>query len=122
MRVKLDENLSRHLKLVLEAAGHDVATVAEEGLLGKLDAAVGKAARDEGRMVFTLDVEFADLRKYPPGHHPGIVLFRPRTMGPLEVTRFVAAFIKATDLESVKSCVVVVERERVRVRRPIRAR
>ncbi len=41
MRLKLDENLSRHLKAELAELGHDVQTAAEEGLLGKSDREVG---------------------------------------------------------------------------------
>ncbi len=70
MRVKLDENLSRHLKPAIAALGHDAVTVGDEGLLGEPDTAVGRAARSEGRMLLTLDVEFGDLRKYPPGPPP----------------------------------------------------
>ena len=69
-------------------------------------------------MVFTLDLEFADLRKFQPGSHPGVVLFRPRSMGPLAVHRFVLEFVKDTDLAALAGCVVVVEPNRVRVRRP----
>ncbi len=118
MKVKLDENLSRHLKPVLEQLGHDAATAEDEGLVGKSDAELGEAAREEGRMVFTLDIEFANVRKHPPGRHAGIVLFRPRTIGPLAVNRFVAAFVRTTDLGSLKGCVAVAEHDRVRVRKP----
>lgn len=118
MKIKLDENLSRHLKPVLEDLEHDVATAEDEGLLGKSDVDLGEVAREESRMVFTMDIEFANIRKYPPGRHPGIVLFRPRTMGPLAVNRFVAAFAKSTDLDSLKGCVAVVEHHRVRMRKP----
>lgn len=40
MKLKLDENLSRHLKPVLTALRHDVTTAADEGLLSKPDSAV----------------------------------------------------------------------------------
>ncbi|HXX34614.1 MAG TPA: DUF5615 family PIN-like protein [Thermodesulfobacteriota bacterium] len=50
MKLKLDENLSRHLKPLLTKLGHDVLTA---------------AALREKRMLLTLDLEFADLRKYP---------------------------------------------------------
>jgi hypothetical protein len=32
-----------------------------------------------------LDVVFADLRRFPLGDHPGIVLFRPGSLGPIIV-------------------------------------
>lgn len=118
MKLKLDENLSRHLKQRLESLKHDVMTVAEEGLLSQPDPVIAKAANDEGRVLLTLDVEFADLRKYPPGGHPGIVLFRPVNFSPLAVNRVIEAFVRETDFESLTGCVVVVEPSRVRIRRP----
>ena len=80
MKLKLDENLSRHLKPLLTRVGHDVLTAADENLLSCSDTEIAAAALREERMLLTLDVEFADLRKYPPGSHPGIILFRPPSL------------------------------------------
>jgi len=74
VKLKLDENLSRQLEGPISQQGHDVSTALEEGLLGKVDVEVGAAAKSEDRMNFTP----ADLRKFPPGSHPGVILFRPR--------------------------------------------
>ena len=71
MRLKLDENLSRHLKPILAGLGHDVLTAADENLLSRPDTVIAAAAFKEERILLTLDIEFADLRKYPPGTHPG---------------------------------------------------
>jgi predicted nuclease of predicted toxin-antitoxin system len=118
MKLKLDESLSRHLKPVLTGLGHDVLTAADEGLLSHPDVEVAAGAAREGRILLTLDIEFADLRKYPPGSHPGIVLFRPASFGPLSVNRFVERFIRSADLSVLSQCVAVVEPHRVRVRKP----
>jgi predicted nuclease of predicted toxin-antitoxin system len=118
MRLKLDENLSRHLKTALAACGHDVTTAEEEGLLSQCDPAVARAATAGERMLLTLDVEFGDLRKYRPGSHAGIILFRPKSLGPLTVNRFVEGFIRDADLPRLAGCVVIVEPSRVRVRCP----
>lgn len=118
MKLKLDENLSRHLKQRVSAFGHDVTSSADEGLLSKPDVTVAAAANNEQRMLLTLDLEFGDLRKYPPGTHPGIVLFRPRSFGPLAVNQFIEGFVRDAELELLAGCVVVVEPSRVRVRRP----
>jgi len=115
--LKLDENLSRHLKARLAELGYDVVTVGDEGLLSRPDHEVGEAARTEGRMLFTLDLDFANLVKFPPGTHPGIVLIRPATLGPVEVNRFVTEFASRYDLTPLAGAVVVVEPGRVRVRR-----
>lgn len=118
MKIKLDENLSRYLKNPLLQLGHDVSTALEEGLLGKVDIRVGAAAKSEDRMIFTLDLDFADLRKFPPGTHPGVVLFRPRSMGPSAVNQFVLKFAQQTELSELARCLAVVEPHRIRVRRP----
>jgi predicted nuclease of predicted toxin-antitoxin system len=118
MKIKLDENISRHLKPHLQQAGHDVFTAADEGLLGKSDVEVGAAAKSEGMILFTLDLEFADLRKFPPGTHPGIILFRPQSMGPLATNRFIVNFVKEIDMTAFSGCTVIVDPTRVRIRRP----
>ena len=118
MKLKLDESLSRHLKQVVAAIGHDVTTADDEGLLSQPDEVVFAAARSEGRMLLTLDLDFADIRKYPPGSHPGIVLFRPRSHGIPTVQASVQDFVRQQDLATLAGCLVVVDPGRIRVRRP----
>src|SRR6516225_2916077 len=60
----------------LRRDGHDIAGVVEEGLGGEDDPPVLKAATNEGRILMTFDLDFADVRHYPPGSHGGIVVFR----------------------------------------------
>ncbi len=121
MKLKLDENLSRHLKPVLIGLGHDVLTAADENLLSHPDTEIAQAAKDERRMLMTLDVEFADLRKYPPGSHPGVILFRPLSLGPLSVNSFITDFVRRTDLDKLAACIAVVDPIHVRVRYPLKA-
>jgi predicted nuclease of predicted toxin-antitoxin system len=118
MKLKLDENLSRHLKPPLTRLGHDVLTAADENLLSCSDTEIAAAALREERMLLTLDVEFADLRKYPPGSHPGIILFRPPSFGPLSVNKFIADFVTSADLSKLTSCVAIVDPVNVRIRSP----
>jgi len=121
MKLKLDENLSRHLKPVLIGLGHDVLTAADENLLSHPDTEIAQAAKEEQRMLMTLDVEFADLRKYPPGSHPGVILFRPLSLSPLSVNSFITDFVRRTDLDKLAACVAVVDPVHVRVRYPLKA-
>ena len=118
MRLKLDENLSRHLKPILAGLGHDVLTAADENLLSRPDTVIAAAAFKEERILLTLDIEFADLRKYPPGTHPGIIMFRPPSFGPLSVNTFIADFIRSADVSRFISCVAIVDPTHVRVRSP----
>lgn len=118
MKFKLDENLSHELGTELRALGHDVHTVAAEGLAGSSDPIVLVAVREEGRMLLTQDRGFADLRRYPPGSHLGIVVLRPSTQDPEAISQLLRRFLGQYDLAEFEGCNVVVEPTRVRVRRP----
>ena len=119
MKLKLDENLSCHLKPALTELGHNVLTAADENLLSHPDTEIARAAKEEQRMLMTLDIEFADLRKYPPGSHPGVILFRPLSLNPLSVNAFIIDFVRRTDLDKLAACIAVVDPVHVRVRFPL---
>ena len=76
MRFKLDENMPHDLALFLNAIGHDAETVQEEGLSGYADENLLPIAHQENRILLTFDLDFADIREYPPGSHSGIIVFR----------------------------------------------
>ena len=77
MRAKLDENVPIEAAELLRTAGWTCDTVHDEGLAGADDPTVGAVCRKEDRVLFTLDLDFADLRTYPPSGYVGIVVFRP---------------------------------------------
>jgi hypothetical protein len=118
MKLKLDESLTHRLQQPLRELGHDVSTAAEVKLLGKADSKIAEAARREVRMLFALDLGFADLRAYPPGSHPGILVFRPPSPGLPSLIRFVKDFVSKANLAALAGCVVVIEPRRTRVRCP----
>ena len=76
MLVKLDENLPILLKHVFTESGHDAATVADEGIGGATDAEVASACLIEDRVLVTQDLDFANIRTYPPSLYPGIIVIR----------------------------------------------
>ena len=71
MRFKLDENLPAILASDLAQIGHDATTCQTEGIAGSKDAVIAAHAASEGRILITFDLDFSDIRKYPPGTHPG---------------------------------------------------
>jgi predicted nuclease of predicted toxin-antitoxin system len=77
MKVKTDQNVPVEAAEDLREAGHDAVTVDDEGLGGQPDARVADACRAEGRAILTLDLDFADIRVYPPGDYAGIIVLRP---------------------------------------------
>ena len=61
---------------ILTGVGHDVDTVADEGLTGAADQDVVTTATAAGRILISLDRGLGDIRSYPPGSHTGIVVLR----------------------------------------------
>jgi predicted nuclease of predicted toxin-antitoxin system len=117
VKVKLDEGLSYRLKPTLQELGHDVDTVVDEGLKSEDDTVLADVARQNNRMLFTLDRGLGDVRQYVPGEHPGIVVFRLSSSGPGAVSRFVEDFVRAQKLDELAGCLVIVEPGKVRIRR-----
>ena len=86
---KIDENLPTEVGEELRALGYSADSVAEEGLAGATDSAVVAAAHSANRIVLTLDKGTADVLRFPNGAHPGIVLFRPGSLGLKAVLRYI---------------------------------
>ena len=117
VKLKLDEGLSYRLKPTLQELGHDVDTVVDEGLKSEDDAVLADIARQNERVLFTLDRGLGDVRQYAPGEHPGVVVFRLRFAGPGTVSRFVEEFVRNQHLDEMVGCLVIVEPGKIRIRR-----
>lgn len=76
MQLKIDENLHLDVAKLLRAHGHDAETVWDEGLQGHPDARIAETAAREGRVVVTLDLDFGNVREYPPERYQGLIVLR----------------------------------------------
>ena len=77
MKFKLDENLDPRLVPLVAEGGDDVETVVAEGMGGSRDDAIYRACRETGRTLVTLDLDFSNPLRFPPGPTEGIVILRP---------------------------------------------
>lgn len=116
IRFKLDENLPRDAQILLRAAGHDVDTVMEEQLAGGSDPRVFQAAQTEQRVLVTLDLDFSDIRAYPPASHQGIWVLRPRTQSIEDTLALLRRALHVSDVEQSQGRLWIIEPERVRIR------
>jgi len=72
-------------------------------------------ATKQGRILFTLDTDFLNLKTYPPRKHSGVVVFRPARQGARAVTKIIEAFVRSADLTKYRKRTAIVERTRIRV-------
>lgn len=116
MRCKLDENMPVESADVLRSAGWECDTVLDEGLGGAEDPDLGARCQTEGRVLFTLDMDFADIRAYPPSEYPGIVVFRPVKPSRNSVLALLRQSISVLNTEWAERRLWIVEPGRVRIR------
>jgi predicted nuclease of predicted toxin-antitoxin system len=76
----------------------------------------GKRVSDEGRFFITLDLDFADIRRYKPGSHPGILLLRTRSRSSAAVLQVLERVLNERRLESLAGCLAVADESLTRVR------
>jgi len=73
MRFKLDENFGGRTQGIFAATGHDVQTVRAESLQGASDQQLYAVCCTEKRCLVTLDLDFANVTRFPPENAGGIV-------------------------------------------------
>jgi len=116
LRFKLDENIPRRVEPALTRLGHDVETALSEGLAGAPDPTLFAACKAEGRVLVTLDLDFADIRGYPPGSHSGVWVLRPADQAFASVLSLVLAGVRLAAMERTAGQLWVIDEKRVRIR------
>jgi predicted nuclease of predicted toxin-antitoxin system len=121
MRFLIDANLPRAAILVCQKFGHQVEFARDIGLAAASDAQIAERARESGAALLTRDLDFADVRRYPPDQYSGIVVLRlPDTTVALEIARVLERFLmEPRFLEPLAGRLAIVEMDRVRFRPPL---
>lgn len=116
MRGKLDENMPIEAAAILHAVGWQCDTVLDEALGGTQDVRLGQVCRDERRVLFTIDLDFADIRAYPPAEYEGIVVLRPVKQSRDSILRLLERAIPVLSAGWVAHRLWILEPGRVRFR------
>jgi predicted nuclease of predicted toxin-antitoxin system len=121
MKIKLDENLGS-LRVVtwLRMAGHDVATVKEQGLTSTPDPQLIKICHAEGRCLVTYDRGFGNRLRFNPADYSGIVILRlsPRS-GFEERRKAIDTLIVGLEQADVLGKLWIIQDERIQEYQPI---
>lgn len=116
MRFKIDENLPIDLADLLVQAGHEATTVLGQNLGGAQDATIASVCQQEDRVLVTLDVDFADIRTYPPEQFPGLIVLRLRQQDKPYVLSVFRRLLPLFEREPLTRHLWIVEDQRIRMR------
>jgi predicted nuclease of predicted toxin-antitoxin system len=117
MRIKVDEDLPRSAAVTLREHGYDAVNVLDQGMGGWKDPDLWEAVQAEQRFLVTADRGFADIRRYPPGTHAGVLFLRPDEDGIRPIVDLLERVLHHYDLVELRGTIAVVSPRGVRVRR-----
>ena len=119
MKIKLDENIGRRGVGLFRDAGHDVSTVYDQDLSSIPDRRLMGVCAAEDRCLVTLDQEFANPMRFPPGGTPGIAVLRlPPKSIPGDLEEAMKVLITAMQSRPISGHLWVVHRGRIREYQP----
>ena len=113
---KVDENLHSDAAALLREAGHDAMTVFDQGLRGRADRQIADVCRNEQRVIVTLDLDFSDIREFPPADYAGIIVLRLLDQSRPSILRALEQVLPLLTLEPLAGDFWIIEEDRVRIR------
>jgi predicted nuclease of predicted toxin-antitoxin system len=116
MRLKIDENLHEDVAAQFAAAGYEAHTVYDEGLRGSSDEIIIERCQNEERILVTLDLDFADIRTYPPASHLGVIVLRLGNQSRSHILHVLAPVSALLNKEPIAGRLWIVSEAGVRVR------
>jgi len=118
MRFLIDANMPRSIIALVASLGHEVEFARDVGLAAPPDHEIAARAQATGAALLTRDLDFADVRQYPPSLYPGIIVLR-LSDGVIakDIVGVAERFLRdATFVGNLAGRLAIVEQERVRFR------
>ena len=116
MKFKLDENFGVRTQRIFGFAGHEAQTVRDQGLQGCSDQRLYEMCCSERYCLVTLDLDFADITRFPPAKASGLVVIRGhRSLSFTFLEQLVRQFLRALSQMPIEGRLWIVEPGRIRV-------
>ncbi|MFA6472096.1 MAG: DUF5615 family PIN-like protein [Candidatus Latescibacterota bacterium] len=117
MKLLLDQGLPRSAAALLRETGIDTVHVGEIGYSTASDSAVLQKARDEGRIVVTLDADFHTLLALSGTTSPSVIRIRMEGLRGKEAAGLIRAVLMQCGDDLNHGALVTVQPQRTRIRR-----
>ena len=121
MRFLLDANLPRSAVALMESFGHAVEFLRDSDFSSASDEIVIERARSTRSVLITRDLDFADVRRYPPHLYHGILVLRlPDTAIAKDIVAVLERFLaEPLFVQSLPHRLAIVNASQVRFRPPL---
>lgn len=116
MKFKVDENLPIEVAELLQESGHDAVTVLDQQMSGETDTSLAAVCQQENRAIITLDLDFADIRTYPPDQFAGLIVLRLKQHDKIHVLSVFKRVMDMLNTELLDGRLWIIEESRVRIR------
>jgi predicted nuclease of predicted toxin-antitoxin system len=117
MKLLLDRSLPLSAARLLRDVGIDTIYVGEMGLSAAEDAEIIQKAREEGRVVVTLDADFHTLLALEEAIAPSAIRIRIERLRAQALTELLLRVISECEEELQQGAALTVEPSRIRIRR-----
>ena len=115
MKLKLDENVGSRGVELFRQAGHDISTVAQQGLCSASDKRLLEVCLSEKRCLVTLDLEFGNPLIFRPEDYSGIAVLRlPPSPTPHDLFDAVNTLIVGLARKEIEGRLWIIQRGRIR--------
>lgn len=116
MLFKIDENLPIEIAELFINAGHDAKTVNDQQMQGAIDPVLIQVCKSEQRVLVTLDIDFTDIKAYPPEEFSGIIVLRVRIQAKYHLIKVLRDIMPLIGREPLIQHLWIIEDSRVRIR------
>lgn len=96
--------------------GHDAVHASAVGLASTSDVQILSAAREDGRIVVTADLDYPRLLALERADGPGVILFRGGSYSDLEMLELLERVLAKSEELDLERSITVVDRQRIRRR------
>jgi predicted nuclease of predicted toxin-antitoxin system len=116
MKFFADECVYAATTQLLRTRQQDVVTAQDAGLSGKSDEEILAYAVEHGRVLITIDMDFSNIRRFPPKSYIGIIVLKIRPRTAEKVHNVLEQVLRELDDEQLSKSLVMIDQGKYRVR------